>query len=279
VRTRAFLSETRNDWPVSRVLADLLLSEGIEVRTVGDIAAGRSYNWSGEILSAIKACDVYIALFRDESKNTLLELGFALGCGKPVLLVLSGKPHLPLEIASFPISVIDIANPNTTSEFVETVKRITAHSQRVHSELQGAKESLQLMCKSDDYLDSIETRTFEEIISRFLFDLGFNTTLLAPRNEVGIDISIVEFLPNVKAIVEVKKLSRAGRVGLSDVQRVIGAAFYAKAQRALMITAGDFTSSARFCAQESPIKMSLITIDELVEMSREDIVNHVTKVA
>jgi HJR/Mrr/RecB family endonuclease len=99
---------------------------------------------------------------------------------------------------------------------------------------------------------------------------------MSTRNEKGFDIEIRDFRPDVTAVVEVKKQNRNSRLSVTEVQRVLGAAVAARARCAIMVTAGGFTASAKFFAEDSPIRVELLTIDELVDLTREGLTSRCT---
>jgi HJR/Mrr/RecB family endonuclease len=257
-------------------LADSLEAEGMEVWRPDHILAGTGTSSIEEILSAIKRCNVFVALLGKPHPNVMFELGYALGGGKAVLLIRESGGQIPFEIASFPVLMTDRLDSRWITEVVARIKQTTVKSKPETPTFQNAHAMLQRMCDDESYLDEVEPREFEECIAKVLQEKGFRAEHLASRNDRGFDVEVHEFLPNVTAVVEVKKQNRNSRLSVTEVQRIVGAAVLARAQHAILITSGGFTASARFFAGESPIRVTLLTIDELFELTRDGLTNRCT---
>lgn len=258
------------------LLADSLEAEGMEVWRPDHILPGTGTSSTEEILSAIKRCDVFVALLGKPHSNVMFELGYALGGGKAVLLIRGSGGEIPVEVASFPVLMMDRLDSRSTAEVVARIKQTSVKSKPVAPTFNTAHEMLHRMCDDESYLDEVEPRAFEECVATILQEKGFRAEHLASRNDRGFDVEVHDFLPNVTAVVEVKKQNRNSRLSVTEVQRIVGAAVLARAQHAILITSGGFTASARFFAVESPIRVTLLTIDELFELSREDLIRRCT---
>ena len=199
----------------------------------------------------------------------MLELGYALGGGKSVLLIRGSGGVIPFDVALLPALMIDCFDSRSISEAVAWIKQATVRSRPAVPDFQNAQEMLRRMCDDESFLDAVEPRVFEECIAGVLQEKGFHTDLVSSRSDKGFDVEIRDFLPSTTAVVKVKKHNRNSRLSVSKVQRVVDAAVTARAQRAIIVTSGEFTSSARYFAHESPIEVTLLTIDDLVDLTRE----------
>lgn len=272
----AFLSGPHGSHEDLSLLADALMAEEIVAWRPDRILPGTGTDWSGEILSAIKRCDVFVALLTKAHPNVMFELGYALGAGKSVLLIRGSGGEIPFDVATLPALTIDRFDSRSISEAVAWIKQATVRSRPAVPDFQNAQEMLRRMCDDESFLDEVEPRAFEECIANVLKEKGFHAELMPARNDRGFDIEICDFRPEVAAVVEVKKQNRNSRLSVSEVQRVIGVAVTARAQCAIIVTSGGFTASARFCADESPIRVTLLTIDELADMTRDGLTSRCT---
>ncbi len=263
-----FLSGPHGSHEDLSLLSDALTAAGIEVWRPDRILPGTGTDWSGEILSAIKRCDVFVAVLYKAHPNVMLELGYALGGGKSVLLIRGSGGEIPFDVASLPMLTMDRFDSRSLSEAVAWITQATARPRPAAPDFHNAQDMLRRMCDDESFLDEVAPRDFEECIANVLQEKGFHTERMPARNVRGFDIELREILPKVTAVVEVKKQNRNSRLSVSEVQRVVGAAVTARAQCAIIVTSGRFTASARFCADDSPIRVVLLTIDELADLTR-----------
>ena len=250
-------------------LGSALEADGMTVLHAYMLPIGRSL--SEEITSAIKRCDVFIALIDKLSHNVVFELGYALGTGKTVLLLHSRTADMPFDVAALPAMAFDFSDCYPLSEVVNWVKEATVRTRPAHRQFASAVDQLKYLCEVDSYLDEIEPREFEKCITGVLLEKKFNAELLTARNDLGIDIKITGLPGDNSAVVEVKKLNRSSKVSVNEVQRVVGVAAHANVLCALIITSGGYTSSARFFAEHAPMRIALLTIDELLDSSHDEL--------
>jgi hypothetical protein len=264
-----FLSGPDGAFEDLSLLADALDVEGIEVWRPDRLLPGTGADLTEEILSAIKRCDVFVALIYKAHPNVMYELGYALGAGKSVLLIKGSGGEIPFDVATLPALSIDRFDSRSISEAVQWIKQATVRSRPAVPGFQNAQAMLRRMCEDESFLDGVEPRAFERCIANVLQEKGFDAVLTAGPNDRGIDVEIRDFLPNQTAVVQVKKLNRNSRLSVSEVQRVVDSAVSVRAGRAIIVTSGGFTASAKYFAEESPIRVVLLTIDELADLTRD----------
>src|SRR5262249_13012902 len=127
------------------LLADVLVEEGVEVFRPDRLCADRG--WQEEILSAIKRCDVFVAVLENASPNVMFELGYALGAGKRVLLCRTNGSEIPFDIEWLQTKFIDLRDPRSIFEAVNWIKEIAISSSPPSTHLfKGAHHILSEMC-------------------------------------------------------------------------------------------------------------------------------------
>lgn len=271
---KVFLSHARSDSDLFFMLSHVLEEEGVSLFRADTLRAGDE--WRSEILAAIRSADIFIAAMDDLNPNVMLELGYALGAGKNVLLLRSAGTKIPFDVASLPVKTIDRFDLTTAGEIAEWVRSVTVR-ERPAEDFPNARALFEAILKDPELLDSIPPRDFETSVAEFLGDLGFHADLLAARNEQGFDILLTDIRSDAQIVVEVKKHNRNSRVSVSDVQRIVGAAVVASAHAAMIVTSGGFTSSAHYFSETSPLPILLIPLDELLTLSRESITTRCTR--
>lgn len=270
---KVFLSHAKGDADLYYMLAHVLEEENVSVFRADRLQAGDE--WRSEILSAIRRADIFIAAMDDLNPNVLLELGYALGAGKNVLLLRSPGTKVPFDVASLPVKTIDRFDLTTAGEIVEWIRNITIRETPAQ-DFPNPRALFEAILSDPELLDSITPREFESQMADLLTTIGFDVDLLPERNDHGFDIFLREYDTGLRIVVEVKKHNRNSRVSVSDVQRIVGAAVVASASAAMIITTGGFTSSAHYFSENSPLPVLLLSLDELVAMSKESITSACT---
>lgn len=268
-----FLSGPDRAFDDLSILATALGNEGIDVWRPDRILPGTATDSTEHILSAIKRCDLFVALVGEANPNVMFELGYALGAGRAILLIARRVGEIPFDVATLPALSVDYLDSRSLSEAVERIKSATVKTRPAVPEFRTAREELRRLCDDESFLDEVDPRAFERCISTVFQELGFGAELLPSRNDRGFDVEILDFVPGKTAVVQVKKQNRNSRLSVSEIQRVVGSALVARADLAIIVTSGGFTMSAKYFAKESPIRVLLISIDELVDLNRNELVH------
>jgi Restriction endonuclease/TIR domain len=266
---RVFISYSLADRELREVLANTLHTQALEVWQPRDSTGNGDLQ--AELLTAIKRCDVLIAIIGKSSPNVMFELGCAMGSGKTVLLVRLRNSELPLDLTTLPTITVDPMDFRSIAEIVDWVTRATIRS-RPHDLMQGdTREILRRLLSDPTLLDEMEQRQFEECVTNHLIRLGMPGTLFHLSQDGGFDVDVRDFAGHRKTIVEVKKLNQNSRISVDEVQRFLGIANVHGASCAIIVTSGQFTSSAYYFAGSLPVRIVLLTLNEIVDATLESL--------
>lgn len=273
-----FISHPQTETYLIELLGHELIARGFVVSGAHNIEPGE--NWQSAILSGIKRSHAVIAyLGPDEpNPNVMLEIGYAIGAGKKIVLIADGPSRIPLDIASLPVftsdkpmSISPTATHRLIDEVVEYVGGLTPDD-RITEQPQGsAREVLAHVVDDPSILERIAPREFEELIARFFSELGFDVELTAQNRDGGFDIVLNGVFGHRMVVVETRRYTPQARLGVNEVQRLVGAAVVARATCAILVTTGSFTRSAIDFASQAPINVELYTIEELLSVAPESI--------
>lgn len=84
---------------------------------------------------------------------------------------------------------------------------------------------------------------FEDFLAQVFRDLGFSVEQTTYSGDFGADLLVSK--GDIKEAVQVKRYAGRNKVGVSDVNQIIGAREYYKCSGALIITTSDYTNPAR----------------------------------
>ena len=275
---RAFISFPRSEPWLYEDLAPELMDRGVDVFRVDDIVSGS--NWQAEILSAIRRADFVIAHIGSEkhNPNVLLEIGYAIGAGKPVVLLSDGPSEIPLDISTLPVFVPRKIGYRVVDEIIDFVSKLSPRTADTPPPLASAAANLRAALERADGLEQLSPAEFEELIAGFFTELGFQTEHFTGPNDLGVDLVIR--VPDIQPIaVVVKKYASQSRLGIAEVQRMVGASIVAGIESVFMITTGGFTNSAREFAHHAPLAVHLLTLAELLDETKSSITKKCTGVA
>lgn len=265
-----FISHTRSESDKARLLADILRKENIAVFTgADDLTPGAE--WHAELLAIIRRCSLFVALVDDPGLNVMLELGYALGAAKPVLLMAGREAHIPFDIASLPVARFDAYEVSAVYDVAEKLLAKLGDGDREPRDLTGGTQALGYLLDHPDYLEEISPREFEQMIFRYFEELGFDAIQTPQTADGGYDILLKDKNTSRSTIVEVKKYARNSKLGVSSVHQLLGSMMLTDAASAILVTTGGFSASALSMAQKSPRSIKLLTLEELMSISREQL--------
>jgi hypothetical protein len=268
--TKIFISHSHSDAPKISVLAELLVSQGIVVMRPDELV--QEAEWHAEILSSIRRCSIFVAFISDEPMpNVMLELGYALGAGIPVILVRRPESRIPFDVAALPVIEFDEHDPGSLFAIVEAIRSKARADMTKEEHFQVDMDRIDYVLRDSESLEQLSPRDFESTVLALLQKLGFDAEQMPPTHDGGYDILIKDPRTSALTVVEVKKYQRNGMVGVAQVCQLLGAMTVSNASSAILITNSQFSASARDMAKRAPRPLLLMTLGDLVTSTRETI--------
>jgi restriction system protein len=262
-----FISYAHSNSAVAKQLSMLLNRE--HVFTVGPEQLGVGPSCNAHVFSLIRRSSLFVALMDDPSPNVMFELGYALGASKQVLLMASPETPIPFDIGSLPVARYDNYDIRSAYEVADRFLSMLIERPSVALSSGSGRQRLHYLLDNPDRLEEISPQEFESIVYEFFMELGFQMEGSTSSNEGGYDMRIRDIENGVDTIVEVKKYTRNGKIGVSSVHELIGRTVVSKAASAILIATGDFSASARSMAGKSPCPIKLLNLQQLLAISRE----------
>lgn len=267
----AFISSPLSERSLRKALIAALTQRGIDVFQLENMEVGS--DWQANVVSSIKRSNVVIAYIGSDgfSPNVMLEIGYAIGSGIPVLLLSDNPSRIPLDLATLPMIVTSKTDPGVVDEIVEHIAQLKPKNHGQPTTFKSAHAHLKAACENSNLLERLSRKELKELVAERFVEMGFDTKLLVEHVETGFDIMLK--IPDADSVaVVVKKYITQGFLGTGDVQQVISACLDSNVQCALIITTGEFTVSALAFAASSPITMHLLTLDEFLDENQNSII-------
>ncbi|WP_459879759.1 restriction endonuclease [Halorubrum gandharaense] len=117
-----------------------------------------------------------------------------------------------------------------------------------------------------EHLYEITWEEFESLIGELYGGLGFNTEVTKETADLGVDVWAER--DGDRTAIQVKQYSETNTVGRETLQKLLSTIARGEANRAVVVTSGDFAYTAKQYAADTP-DMELIDGDELLEMLSE----------
>ena len=175
-----------------------------------------------------------------------------------------------IEVITKFIDNIDKSHPSVhADEWRTAMSTALSHQNQdilnpITSQINRLKENT-LWKKEDLY--KVDWEEFEHLIGLLYEDLGYETKVTQGTSDMGVDIWAKK--GGDRIAVQVKQFSDGNTVGREVLQKLTSTIAKGDAERAIVITSGDFARTATQYAQDFGSKLEIIDGDELIQMLSE----------
>lgn len=216
--------------------------------------------------SLVRTCDLFLC-FTDQSRpEVMLELGYAMGANKEVILA-GDVSSIPSNLMNNPF----IRRGTEPADIVEFLAKyrfakvdVADHVQEL---LDRPSEIVHTMMNHPELVDSIDAKVFEGIVARWFEEKGLRVEGGAEGPDGGYDFSVSPFRGG-RALVEVKKYKSSSQVPVSAVRQLAGSLSFSRAEYGILISSAHFTEAAKFFANGVRSPILLWTLDDLDRMRK-----------
>lgn len=118
---------------------------------------------------------------------------------------------------------------------------------------------------------NLSPREFEELVAELFSQQGFDVELTPETRDGGCDIIVTKNIGGLPfmLLIECKKYAKGNPVGVSLVRNLLGVQGDRKANKAVLVTTSGFTKPARQFAERQQHLISLVDINDLMQMIRQ----------
>jgi HJR/Mrr/RecB family endonuclease len=100
---------------------------------------------------------------------------------------------------------------------------------------------------------NVKPYEFEKFIGKLLKKMGYRTEITPESNDFGVDV--VAWKKKDKYATQVKRYAEKHNVTSKEVQQLIGARHFYKANKAIFVTTSNYTPNAKKVAEYAPIEL------------------------
>ncbi|OKP98636.1 restriction endonuclease [Paenibacillus sp. P46E] len=211
----------------------------------------------------IRKCDVFICFIDSQSPAVYYELGIATALRKNILLLGSNQTNIPDELQAY--RYVDLDNPNWWFDVITQLRALNPGPQNIdgiEDPIRSNQELINELNERPELLDKIDVIEFEGLIKTWFLEQGLEEVDVDGLHRIGCDF----LLRNIRGeliVVEVKRKSINSQVSVMDVQKVLGAIHYNKANKGYVVSSSGYTSSAKHFSETCDPRIELMHIKDL----------------
>ncbi len=142
------------------------------------------------------------------------------------------------------------------------------YDEEINEEINRAYININRILQDQNELYNISSREFEEIVAELFRKQEYDVELTPKTRDGGCDIIATKTIGGLPfmLLIECKKYSLSNPVGVSLVRSLLGVQNDRKANKGVLITTSRFTKSAKEFADRQQHLISLMDINDLMEM-------------
>lgn len=140
----------------------------------------------------------------------------------------------------------------------------------IESEVSNACINIDRILQDQDAIYKISPREFEELVAEVFSRQGYNVELTPPTRDGGCDIIATRNINGIPymILIECKRYGINNKVDVKLVRSLLGVQSDRKANKAILVTSSLFTKDARRFAERQEHLISLVDINDLLDMMR-----------
>lgn len=142
--------------------------------------------------------------------------------------------------------------------------------EEIYQEIDDACRKVERILENSSKIYDISPREFEELVAYVFSTQGYNVELTPATRDGGYDIIATRNISGIPymILIECKKYSASHKVGVQLVRSLLGVQSDKKANKAILVTTSRFTKGARKIAERQEHLISLVDVNDLLNMMR-----------
>jgi len=270
---KLFIAHSVRDRELATSVVTLLREDGHDVFVPEETLTPG--NLLSEISAAIRSADVLIAVVTASNPNVYYELGLAAGAGVPTLVTARAGDPLPADLATVPYVQLTGDVLRDAQTIVRRAKNLQGLSKSKVARLSSAEETLRAASREPALLEALAPLEFERLVGEFFKERGFEVSTTSPTRDARVDLVLTSPTDKKVLLVEVKKLSRQGRVSVDAVRKLLGVLSVAGAPLGMLVSTSGYTAAALALAAGTPVLLR--TLEEILAAKSTNDLVHLTE--
>ncbi|HXT68728.1 MAG TPA: restriction endonuclease [Vicinamibacterales bacterium] len=232
--------------------------------------------------SQIRRSDIVIAWIDQHDLNVYLEVGYAIGAGKTVLIALAPEIELPSMLRAITAVRVNSHDTKTIVALIGYLRRLPALPRQKRRRFASALEELRTFQTEPAYFEKLSGAEFESLVFRWMRDQGWDPEWIddfsrtVKRRKRGSrpappshDFILRNHPEGGSTIVSIKKRDRNNVVPVGDVRELLERQRSVEASQSILLTTSTFSDSARGLAQVFTRRILLWTMEDILDKGKK----------
>ncbi|MCH5296702.1 MAG: restriction endonuclease [Ruminococcus sp.] len=216
-----------------------------------------------EIFDPINKCDFFVSMINRSNSNLMLELGYALGQNKNIILI-GEHGEIPYELRNY--EYIN-KSEDLSKVILELHKRLDKNviEEKRKEEDKEIKNNEIISIKNKEIINTMNYREFENFVFTYLIDKNPSISIYKAQKDKQYDFSI----PSLDCFIDIKKYNNNSKVSLSTIRSFLGLMTENNVKKGIILSSAEFTLSAiNFVKNIKNLdyKIILLTLSNLLEI-------------
>jgi len=142
--------------------------------------------------------------------------------------------------------------------------------EKIREEVSGTCGNIELVLRDREMIYQISPREFEELVAEVFSQQGYDVEITPATRDGGCDVIATRDINGIPymILIECKKYSASHKVDVQLVRSLLGVQSDSKANKAILVTTSLFTRDARRFAERQKHLISLVDVNDLLDMMR-----------
>ena len=147
----------------------------------------------------------------------------------------------------------------------------TYEENEIRQEVNEACVNIEQILNDKNKIYQISPRDFEKLVAEVFSRQGYNVKITPATRDGGCDIIATKDINGIPymILIECKRYSKERKAGVQLVRSLLGVQSDMRANKAILVTSSLFTKDAREFAERQNYLISLVDIDDLLNMMRD----------
>ena len=210
----------------------------------------------------IKKCDFFICIFDRTNTNIMLELGYALGQNKDVILI-GDFGDIPYELRNYLFINKNEDINKVIMQIIEKTMKNKSDKKLKENYCFENKDELVVM-KNTELINTMNYKEFEDVIFDYLIKKNPSINIIKSKKDTMFDFLI----PSLNCYIDIKKYNNNSKVSLSAIRSFLGLMIENNIKKGIVLSSVEFTLSALdFVKKVKGLEYNIIllTLNNLLE--------------
>lgn len=215
-----------------------------------------------DVFDPIKKCDYFICIIDRTNTNIMLELGYALGQNKNVILI-GDYGDVPYELRNY---LLINKSEDINKVIIQIFEKTLVDKPDINhkDEYQGDNKDELVFIKNKGIINAMNYIEFEDRILDYLIEKNPSMKIIKTKKGTMFDFLI----PSLDCYIDVKKYNNNSKVSLSTIRTFLGLMIENNIKKGIILSSTDFTLSALDYVKKVKgleYKIILLTLNNLLE--------------